>query len=58
MENYREGEELSIAELKSGIRKLTVAGEAFPVLAGSAFKNKGVQRMLDAVHHINHQERQ
>ena len=49
MEKYLEGEELSIAELKAGIRKLTVAGEAFPVLAGSAFKNKGVQPMLDAV---------
>ena len=49
MEKYLEGEELSIAELKRGIRKLTVAGEAFPVLAGSAFKNKGVQPMLDAV---------
>ena len=49
MEKYLEGEELSIAELKSGIRKLTVAGEAFPVLAGSAFKNKGIQPVLDAV---------
>ena len=49
MEKYLEGEELSVAELKRGIRKLTVAGEAFPVLAGSAFKNKGVQPMLDAV---------
>ena len=49
MEKYLEGEELSVDELKRGIRKLTVAGEAFPVLAGSAFKNKGVQPMLDAV---------
>ena len=49
MEKYLEGEELSVAELKRGIRKLTVAGEAFPVLAGSAFKNKGVQLVLDAV---------
>ena len=49
MEKYLEGEELSVAELKRGIRKLPVAGEAFPVLAGSAFKNKGVQPMLDAV---------
>ena len=49
MEKYLEGEELSIAELKAGIRKLTVAGEAFPVLAGSAFKNKGIQPVLDAV---------
>ncbi|AMD87400.1 elongation factor G [Actinomyces radicidentis] len=49
MEKYLEGEELTVAELKRGIRKLTIAGEAFPVLAGSAFKNKGVQPMLDAV---------
>ncbi len=49
MEKYLEGEELSIAELKAGIRKLTIAGEAYPVFCGSAFKNKGVQPMLDAV---------
>ena len=49
MEKYLEGEELSIAELKRGIRKLTITGQAFPVLAGSAFKNKGVQLVLDAV---------
>jgi len=49
MEKYLEGEELTVAELKSGIRKLTVAGAAFPVLAGSAFKNKGIQPVLDAV---------
>ncbi|QQM67738.1 elongation factor G [Actinomyces weissii] len=49
MEKYLEGEELSVAELKAGIRKLTIAGKAFPVLAGSAFKNKGIQPVLDAV---------
>ncbi|GAA3061497.1 MULTISPECIES: elongation factor G [Actinomycetes] len=49
MEKYLEGEELSIDELKVGIRKLTVAGEAYPVFCGSAFKNRGVQPMLDAV---------
>ena len=49
LEKYLGGEELSIAEIKSGIRKLVIAGEAFPVLCGSAFKNKGVQPMLDAV---------
>lgn len=49
MEKYLEGEELTVADLKAGIRKLTVAGEAFPVLAGSAFKNKGIQPVLDAV---------
>lgn len=40
MEKYLGGEELTVAELKAGIRKLTVSGEAFPVLCGSAFKNK------------------
>jgi elongation factor G len=49
MEKFLEGEELTEAEIKSGIRKLTVTREAFPMLAGSAFKNKGVQPMLDAV---------
>ncbi|GAB2974163.1 elongation factor G [Actinotalea caeni] len=49
LEKYLGGEELTVAEIKSGIRKLTIAGEAFPVLCGSAFKNKGVQPMLDAV---------
>ncbi|SDH35784.1 elongation factor G [Agrococcus jejuensis] len=49
MEKFFEGEELSIEELQSGIRKLTIAGEAYPVLCGSAFKNRGVQPMLDAV---------
>src|SRR5699024_8671247 len=48
-EKYLGGEELTVAEIKSGIRKLVIAGEAFPVLCGSAFKNKGVQPMLDAV---------
>ena len=49
MEKYLEGEELTIDELKAGIRQLTINGEAFPVLCGSAFKNRGVQPMLDAV---------
>ncbi|WP_439376510.1 elongation factor G [Amycolatopsis lexingtonensis] len=49
MEKFLEGEELSTDEIKSGIRKLVITREAFPVLAGSAFKNKGVQPMLDAV---------
>ncbi|WP_172191396.1 elongation factor G [Actinomyces faecalis] len=49
MEKYLEGGELSVEEIKSGIRKLTIAGEAYPVLAGSAFKNKGIQPVLDAV---------
>ncbi|GFZ78828.1 elongation factor G [Nesterenkonia alkaliphila] len=49
MEKYLEGEELTPEELKVGIRKLTVDGEAYPVFCGSAFKNRGVQPMLDAV---------
>ncbi|NLT48914.1 MAG: elongation factor G, partial [Clostridiales bacterium] len=46
---YLEGEELSKAEIKEGIRKMTVAGTMIPVLCGSAYKNKGVQPLLDAV---------
>jgi elongation factor G len=49
LEKYLGGEEMTVAEIKAGIRKLTIAGDAFPVLCGSAFKNKGVQPMLDAV---------
>ncbi|MGH3746492.1 MAG: elongation factor G, partial [Micromonosporaceae bacterium] len=49
MEKYLEGEELSLEEIKSGIRRATIAGDLNPVLCGSAFKNKGVQPMLDAV---------
>ncbi|CAI8349642.1 MAG: Elongation factor G [Cellulomonadaceae bacterium TMED98] len=49
LEKYLGGEELSKDEIKAGIRQLTIAGEAYPVLCGSAFKNRGVQPMLDAV---------
>ncbi|OBF39038.1 translation elongation factor G [Mycolicibacterium peregrinum] len=49
LEKYLGGEELTIDEIKGAIRKLTVASELYPVLCGSAFKNKGVQPMLDAV---------
>ncbi|MFK4566221.1 elongation factor G [Enterococcus sp. UD-01] len=49
MMKYLEGEEITIDELKAGIRQATINVEFFPVLAGSAFKNKGVQLMLDAV---------
>ncbi|MGT2461584.1 elongation factor G [Sinomonas atrocyanea] len=49
MEKYLEGEELTVEELKAGIRKLTVNSEIYPVFCGSAFKNRGVQPMLDAV---------
>ncbi|MBE9374972.1 elongation factor G [Saccharopolyspora sp. HNM0983] len=49
MEAYFGGAELTTEQIKSGIRKLTIDREAFPVLCGTAFKNKGVQPMLDAV---------
>ncbi|GAA4844493.1 elongation factor G [Saccharopolyspora rosea] len=49
MEAYFGGEELTEAQIREGVRKLTLAREAFPVLCGTAFKNKGVQPMLDAV---------
>ena len=49
LEKYFGGEELTVAEIKGAIRKLTVASEIYPVLCGSAFKNRGVQPMLDAV---------
>jgi elongation factor G len=49
LEKYLGGEELTIDEIKGAIRKLTVGSELYPVLCGSAFKNKGVQPMLDAV---------
>jgi elongation factor G len=49
MEKYLDGGELSIEEIKCGLRARTIAGEIVLVLCGSAFKNKGVQAMLDAV---------
>ena len=49
MMKYLEGEEITQEELIAGIRRATINVEFFPVLAGSAFKNKGVQLMLDAV---------
>ncbi|XVV13457.1 elongation factor G [Actinoplanes sp. CA-131856] len=49
MEKYLEGESLSEDEIKAAIRRATIASKANPVLCGSAFKNKGVQPMLDAV---------
>ena len=49
MEKYLDGGELTEEEIKAGIRALTLANEIIPVLGGSAFKNKGVQAMLDAV---------
>src|SRR6476469_6858603 len=49
MELYLGGEELSVEQIKQGVRKIVVDGSAYPILCGSAFKNKGVQPMLDAV---------
>jgi elongation factor G len=48
-EKYVAGEKPTVAELKAAIRKATIAMKLFPVICGSAFKNKGVQPMLDAV---------
>jgi elongation factor G len=49
MEKYLEGHEFAVDELKPAIRRATIAGKLNPVVCGSAFKNKGVQPMLDAV---------
>jgi elongation factor G len=49
LEKFLAGEEPTIPEIKAAIRKMTIAGAAYPVLCGSAFKNRGVQPMLDAV---------
>ena len=49
MEKYLEGEEISVEELKKALRKATIDRELVPMLCGSAFKNKGVQPLLDAV---------
>ena len=49
LDKYLGGEELTIDEIKGAIRELTIAGEAYPVFCGSAYKNIGVQPMLDGV---------
>ncbi|MGN0736497.1 MAG: elongation factor G, partial [Anaerovoracaceae bacterium] len=49
MMKFLEGEEFSVEEIKSTIRKETIAGRMVPMLCGSAYRNKGVQMMLDAV---------
>ncbi len=49
MEKYLSGEELTVDELKAGVRKMTVNSELYPIFCGSAFKNRGVQPILDAV---------
>jgi len=49
MMKYLEGEEITVDELKTVIRRATIANEMFPVFCGSAYRNKGVQMMLDGV---------
>lgn len=49
MEKYLEGEELTIEELKTALRKATIANEIYPCICGSSYKNKGVQEMIDGV---------
>ena len=49
MMKFLEGEELTVKEIKTAIRKETIAGNMVPMLCGSAYRNKGVQMMLDAV---------
>ncbi len=49
LEKYLGGEELTPDEIRAGVRALTISSEVYPVLCGTAFKNKGVQPMLDAV---------
>ena len=49
MEKFFEGEELTVEEIKSAIRKATIAGKMTPVLCGTSYRNKGVQPLLDAI---------
>ncbi len=49
MMKYLDGEELTVEELKSALRKATIANEIVPVICGSSYKNKGVQEMIDLV---------
>jgi elongation factor G len=49
MNKYLEGEELTVEEIRAGIRKATIAVDMIPVTCGSSYKNKGVQKLLDAV---------
>ncbi|WP_201597138.1 elongation factor G [Psychrobacter fulvigenes] len=49
MDKYLEGEELTVEEIHAAIRQRTIANEIIPMLCGTAFKNKGVQKMLDSV---------
>ena len=49
MEKFFDGEELTVPEIKAAIRKATIANEMVPVLCGTAYRNKGVQNLLDAI---------
>ena len=49
MEKYLEGEEISVDELKAALRKATIANEIVPVVCGTSYRNKGVQKLLDAI---------
>ena len=49
MEKYLEGEEITREELKAAIRKETIANTLVPVVCGSSYKNRGVQKLLDAI---------
>ena len=49
MEKYFAGEELSVEEIKASIRKMTIASEIYPVFCGTAYHNKGIQPIIDAV---------
>ena len=46
---YLDGEELTIDEIKAAIRKATIANTMVPVVCGTSYKNKGVQKLLDAI---------
>ncbi len=49
MEKYLEGEELNVDELRAALRKATIANEIVPVVCGTSYRNKGVQKLLDAI---------
>ena len=49
MEKYLDGGELTIDEIKAAIRKGTIANKFVPVLCGTSYRNKGVQKLLDAI---------
>ena len=54
MEKYLDGQDIDINELKAAIRKSCISGDIIPMLCGSAFKNKGVQSLLDAAVSYTH----